>query len=90
MEKKYYAWIILGVFIIIAGAFLISNRSEAPVVSPAPVKNKISDKTASVKIDLENDADFEQDIDDFNMGEEILDDFDSEDFDADTIDNNIF
>lgn len=90
MEKKYYAWILLGVFIIIAGAFLVSNRSKTPVVSPVPVQDKISGDAALVKIDLENDADFEQDIDDFDVSEEILDDFDSEDFDVDAIDNNIF
>ncbi|GBE16386.1 hypothetical protein BMS3Abin15_00200 [bacterium BMS3Abin15] len=89
MQKKYYVLILLGVFVIIAGLFLALNQSKAPSISPAPSQSKISDDAAPVKIDLENDADFEQDVDDFDVSEEVLDDFDSEDFDADTIDDNV-
>ena len=99
MAKKYYGWILFGVFIIMAGILLIINSSflkndELEISTPAGNLNsglseeKISPENETVsEIDMENsDADFEADIEDFESDLESLDNFD-EDIDLESIDD---
>lgn len=71
-----------------------SNYSEAPGGPVQPVADKQSEGSAAggspVQIDLENDADFEQDADDFNAEGDITDDIDSSEFDEEAIDEGAF
>jgi len=97
MAKKYYGWILFGVFIIIAGILLIMNSSffkndELEISAPAgnlnsglPEEKVLPENETVTEIDMENsDADFEADIDDFESDLESLDDFD-EDIDLESI-----
>jgi len=99
MAKKYYGWILFGVFIIMAGILLIINSSflkndELEISTPAGNLNsslsekKISPENETVsEIDMENsNADFEADIEDFESDLEDLNDFD-EDIDLESIDD---
>ncbi|MCD6149450.1 hypothetical protein J7J13_01540 [bacterium] len=99
MAKKYYGWILFGVFIIIAGILLIINSSflkndeleiSAPAgnLNPSLSEEKILPENETVpEIDMGNsDADFEADIEDFESDLESLDNFD-EDIDLESIDD---
>ena len=99
MSKKYYIWIALGVFIIMASVLLAMNsgffRGEEPVI-PEPVNNSsfslseesvLPEDEAVVEINMENsDVDFEADIDDFESDLESMEGFD-EDIDLESIDD---
>jgi len=99
MARKYYGWILFGVFIIIAGILLIMNNSffgdDDLEISSSPdilnsnltEENILPENEAVVEIDMENsDADFEADIEDFESDLESLDNFD-EDIDLESMDD---
>ena len=101
MPKKYYGWILFGVFIFVAGILLTAHfsffKKNGPEVSAPPLLNSSSSNSAGenassgnetmVEIDMENsDADFEADADDFESDLEDLNDFD-EDIDLESIDD---
>ena len=99
MPKKYYGWVLFGVFIIIAGILLIMNfsffkKNRLEISAPLPFngsnfnsaeENVSSEDETTVEIDMENsDADFEADADDFKNELEDMDEFDK-DIEVDSI-----
>ena len=97
MAKKYYGWILFGVFIVIAGILLAMNSGffgddELEISAPIDISNSnlteesiLPENETAVEIDMENsDADFEADLDDFESDLENIDDFD-EDIDLESV-----
>lgn len=99
MSKKYYGWIIFGLFIFILGILLIINsdffkKSGLEILEPSSdssynlsEENILPVDETAIEIDMENsDADFEADMDDFESDLEDIDNFD-EDMDLESIDD---
>ena len=102
MAKKYYGWILFGVFIVVVVSLLSMNPDlikigQPDVTTPSGNLNSRSEKSSSsdsvdndktaIEIDMENsDVDFEADISDFESDLENMDDFD-ENIDLESIDD---
>lgn len=87
MQKKYYIWIVVAVFIVLVGVLLLVNKSKAPELDQE--ENGNQQKVIPVEFDLGNDLNFEEDVDDLDVGSTELKEFDESDFDIETIDNDI-
>lgn len=98
MRKKYYLYILVAVFLVFLGLFALINNSKAPGNGNGATTKKENtgkEQSSEEKIEVKNvnlaesDINFEDDADDLEASLDGAEEFDSDDLNADAIDDNL-